>query len=50
LGRVNFNLSEAVDLWWPNGYGLQKLYDLEVSFAPTGSQEVTTKKVRVAFR
>jgi len=36
-----------VDLWWPNGYGDQPLYDLEVTAGGIGGHTVTE---RVGFR
>jgi hypothetical protein len=39
-----------IERWWPNGYGSQKLFDLEVNFVAAGSPEKTTKNIRVAFR
>ena len=51
MARVNFSLSEAsVERWWPNGYGDQRLYDLQLTFGPRGHQEQTSKAIRVAFR
>jgi len=38
---------EDVDLWWPNGYGDQPLYDLEVTAGGIGGHTVTE---RVGFR
>ncbi|XP_044729918.1 beta-mannosidase-like [Chrysoperla carnea] len=38
---------DFVDLWWPNGYGQQILYDLNVSF---NSSEHVSKSIKVGFR
>ncbi|MEF8853855.1 MAG: glycoside hydrolase family 2 protein, partial [Haloarculaceae archaeon] len=38
---------DGVDLWWPNGYGDQPLYDLEVTAGDIGGHTVTE---RVGFR
>ena len=45
----------AVDLWWPNGYGDQPLYDLNVSVspdaeAPQESESGHTVTERIGFR
>uniref|UniRef100_A0A0B6ZR31 Beta-mannosidase n=1 Tax=Arion vulgaris TaxID=1028688 RepID=A0A0B6ZR31_9EUPU len=37
-----------VPLWWPNGYGDQPLFDLDVAF--TSGVDTTTKSVRIGFR
>src|SRR5690606_38494756 len=52
ITTVGFNMSipqSAVSLWWPNGYGQQKLYDLLVQ---TLVQDTVTssKSKRVGFR
>jgi len=39
--------ADDVDLWWPNGYGDQPLYDLEVTAGGIGGHTVTE---RVGFR
>ena len=36
-------------LWWPNGYGAQELYHLELAFA-VGKQTSDTKEVRFGMR
>uniref|UniRef100_A0A1L8DQR0 beta-mannosidase n=1 Tax=Nyssomyia neivai TaxID=330878 RepID=A0A1L8DQR0_9DIPT len=47
---------DDVELWWPNGYGRQKLYVLQVVFDPYGKsplplrQELVTKSVKIGFR
>lgn len=38
-----------VSLWWPNGYGQQNLYNLNVTFTSTES-ETATKTIRIGFR
>ena len=50
-GKVenSFKLSQsAVETWWPNEYGKQSMYLLNVEF--TGSTEISTKVTQVAFR
>ena len=49
--------NENVELWWPNEYGNQTLYDFSAKFTasrPTSvasnDLETTEKSVRVAFR
>ncbi|XP_055677414.1 beta-mannosidase [Lutzomyia longipalpis] len=49
--------SKDVELWWPNGYGRQKLYVLQAVFDPRGmssfypmNQEQVTKSVKIGFR
>lgn len=47
-----------VELWWPNGYGAQTLYDVNVSFAAEGQSMdqprrgngEAQKKLRIGFR
>lgn len=58
--ELNLNIAEeAVKLWWPNGYGEQKLYEVNVSFIPhdnrvgrggraTPGQH--SKTIRIGFR
>lgn len=43
---------EAPKLWWPNGYGSQPLYELEVSVYETGEEKEASdqKKVRFGIR
>lgn len=36
-------------LWWPNGYGKQELYQLQLAFSE-GAQQSDTKKVRFGIR
>lgn len=51
-------LQDSVTLWWPNGYGEQKLYPLHFSLKTwlnrTGSslraRTSSTKNIRVGFR
>ena len=31
-----------VELWWPNSYGKQAMYELSVSFTPHGSGSAST--------
>ncbi len=45
---VNFTL-EDVELWWPNGYGKQSLYNYRVVLY-RGGRAVSEKKGRCAFR
>ena len=50
-GKVenSFKLSQSVvETWWPNEYGKQSMYLLNVEF--TGSHEISTKLTQVAFR
>ncbi|TRY79762.1 hypothetical protein TCAL_08106 [Tigriopus californicus] len=39
-----------VDLWWPNGYGDQVLYDLTVEFTDDQSMDTSSITRRVGFR
>ncbi|XP_017784004.1 PREDICTED: beta-mannosidase isoform X2 [Nicrophorus vespilloides] len=41
---------EKFTLWWPNGYGEQKLYKLKVQFVSSDNQETTIKRLRVGIR
>jgi beta-mannosidase len=56
---INIPANKSVERWWPNGYGSQRLYPLEVTFAPglapgeegRGVPAVqTSKTVNVGFR
>ncbi len=48
--RVTLEFSASdVELWWPNEYGDQTLYQLSVSFTPYGG-DASTVEQRVAFR
>lgn len=38
-----------IELWWPNGYGNQKLYPLEVKFSNDGTDR-STKRLKIGFR
>ena len=38
-----------VELWWPNGYGKQKLYPLQIIFSNKGS-DVSKKILKIGFR
>lgn len=47
----NFTLEEnQVDMWWPNGYGSQPLYELSAVWKNTDQSEESTASVRVGFR
>lgn len=37
-------------MWWPNGYGEQHLYTLNVTFSSARVSENSTKKFKVGFR
>ena len=39
----------AVDLWWPNGLGVQQMYDVLTTFTPNTGAAVSTTR-RVGFR
>ncbi|XP_076069531.1 beta-mannosidase isoform X2 [Oratosquilla oratoria] len=41
---------DKVDMWWPNGYGTQRLYDLTVGWKNKHRPEESSKSVRVGFR
>lgn len=44
-------MQNVVSLWWPNGYGDQPLYDLEVIFrADKNPNKVSKKRVKIGFR
>ncbi|CAK1550482.1 unnamed protein product [Leptosia nina] len=42
--------ANVISLWWPNGYGEQPLYDLEVGLMNEGESHVSRKQVRIGFR
>ncbi|XP_069671590.1 beta-mannosidase-like isoform X2 [Periplaneta americana] len=41
---------EDVELWWPNEFGAQKLYNLSVSFNDSFGKEVSQTSLKVGFR
>ncbi|ELZ23194.1 glycoside hydrolase family 2 sugar binding protein [Halosimplex carlsbadense 2-9-1] len=41
---------ESVELWWPNGYGDQPLYDLDVTVGDGDGRDHHTHSDRVGFR
>ncbi|XP_041969439.1 beta-mannosidase [Aricia agestis] len=48
---MNMKISEnMVRLWWPNGYGEQPLYDLNVVFADVQTGSTSHKHVKIGFR
>ena len=52
ISTVSFNMvvsQSKVSLWWPNGYGQQKLYDLLVQTLVQGTV-TSSKSKRVGFR
>lgn len=47
----NFIVDEnQVELWWPNGYGKQPLYELTALWSNAAETETSSKTVRVGFR
>lgn len=50
-GKVVLNMDvENPKLWWPNGYGDQPLYDLEVVFYDESGKESDREVLKTAFR
>ena len=50
VARVSLEVPfSQVELWWPNGYGPQTLYQMTVSFTPYGGEESRVEQ-QVAFR
>lgn len=48
---INLTIKKSdVELWWPNGYGQQKLYKLHVVFTSNKDQEQSSKSVRIGFK
>ncbi|KAK6181475.1 hypothetical protein SNE40_009318 [Patella caerulea] len=47
---LNIPKDTNIDLWWPNGYGNQSLYQLTVNFTSDNSQESTAKTIKIGFR
>ena len=46
LFSAQFNISkDQVELWWPNGHGGQKLYDLEVVLRSEADTDIQSRKV-----
>lgn len=52
-GRANYTftyeMGAKVEKWWPNGYGGQKLYDLQVTFLGEDNEQ-SSRSYRVGFR
>ncbi|MBW8349474.1 glycoside hydrolase family 2 protein [Bacillus sp. IITD106] len=46
---VTFNV-ENPELWWPNGYGKQPLYEVEVSLIDVGGSKLDTKDYNIGLR
>ncbi|XP_075057126.1 beta-mannosidase isoform X2 [Mixophyes fleayi] len=46
---IKINSSVSVDLWWPNGYGLQTSYNMSVSFHFEGEYAII-KTAKIYFR
>ncbi|XP_026688283.1 beta-mannosidase-like, partial [Diaphorina citri] len=40
--------ASEVELWWPNGYGEQPLYNLQITLA--SGVEMSTKSIKIGFR
>ncbi|KAI9068740.1 glycoside hydrolase family 2 protein [Trametes sanguinea] len=49
-GIVRWDLSDAVQLWWPVGYGKQHLYDVQVSLLTKDHTLLDTHTQRIGFR
>lgn len=54
-GQFNTTLSlkipkDKVELWWPNGFGSQKLYNLSVAVKDTDDNEIGQVSLRIGFR
>ncbi|XP_023230069.1 beta-mannosidase-like isoform X1 [Centruroides sculpturatus] len=47
---VNIPTNYSIELWYPNGYGKQKLYNLTVTFDPLSSLEIASKTICIGFR
>ncbi|PCH40558.1 glycoside hydrolase family 2 protein [Wolfiporia cocos MD-104 SS10] len=47
---VNWSLDNAVQLWWPVGYGEQKLYTVEVVLLAQDSTVLDRQRKRIGFR
>ena len=42
--------AEEIRLWWPVGHGAQPLYNISVSYSPTGAGPIVKTTRRVGFR
>lgn len=47
---INIPANYSIEMWWPNGYGKQSLYNLTVIFNPLTELETSIKTVRIGFR
>uniref|UniRef100_T1J4G7 beta-mannosidase n=1 Tax=Strigamia maritima TaxID=126957 RepID=T1J4G7_STRMM len=39
-----------IEEWWPNGYGNQRLYNLNISYISQTTMKTTSKSLRIGFR
>lgn len=47
--RLRFSIPDA-QIWWPNGYGDQPLYNLTLTFVPDGDGTPSVRKTRFGLR
>lgn len=45
---IEYSFQEKVEEWWPNGYGKQKLYDLNVKVKT--KSDIFEKKIKIGYR
>ncbi|KAK8727944.1 hypothetical protein OTU49_009522 [Cherax quadricarinatus] len=46
-----FTIDEGeIEMWWPNGYGSQPLYNMTILWTDTNQSETSSKSIRVGFR
>lgn len=49
-GSMQVEITPPYELWWPNGYGGQRLYSFRLTYAQHGASSCGSMDVRVGLR